>query len=417
MGVGEMKPFDIFGGDRAHRQGRRGSSGILISVVAVMALLTSAARAAEQVGFQAHSYSGFGAGDAITGQKPESKLWFHDGSWWAAMLSPNANGAHTIHRLEAATWVDTGVVIDDRATSREDVLHKGKKVYIVSRAEDGTQSKLRRFTYSNGIYRLDSGFPVDVPGSGAETTTIARDGQGTLWVTYEAGGSIFVARSVGTDTSWGAPFVLPVQGASDVASDDIPAIIAFSDSTGPAVGVFWSNQNRQADYFAVHRDGAADAAWSVETALSGSLEADDHVNLKTHGQRVFAAVKTSKTDPGAPLIRLVVRSKSGSWSKHPVALVREANTRPITMVQIDPVRNQIYVFFSFGGAVNADGISYKKSSLNAIGFPNTATTFIQGANGEQINDATSMKNNATPASGIVVLASDPSIYWWNRVGG
>jgi hypothetical protein len=374
-----------------------------------------AAAAESQVGFQAHSYSGFGAGDAITGQKPESKLWFHDGSWWAAMLSPDANGAHTIYRLEGETWVDTGIVIDQRTTSREDVLDKGNKLYIVSRAEDGTQNQLRRFSYSSGTYRLDSGFPVNVPGTGAETTTIARDSQGTLWLSYEAGGDIFVAHSRASQTSWSAPFVVPVAGATGVKDDDISAVIAFADSSGKAIGVFWSNQNQQTDYFAVHRDGTADDAWSVETALSGTLEADDHINLKTQGRRVFAAVKTSKTDAAAPLIRLLVRSASGSWSKHPVALVREANTRPITMVEIDPTANQIYVFFSIGGAVSPNGIGYKKSPLKKIGFPNDATTFIQGANGEEINDATSMKNNATSSSGIIVLASDPSTYWWNRL--
>ncbi|MFN2488244.1 MAG: hypothetical protein ABR529_00570 [Actinomycetota bacterium] len=376
-----------------------------------------AAAVAGQVGFRAHSYAGFNAGDEITGQKPESKLWFHDGSWWATLLSPAEGGAHTIHQLQGETWVNTGVVTDTRPTAREDVLSTGSTLYVVSRAQGGGQNMLRRFSYSSGAYQLDAGFPVNVPGSGAETITIARDTTGTLWLTYEANTNIFVASSRGSDTSWGTPFVVPVAGATGVKGDDISTVIAFSDASGPATGVFWSNQNVQKDFFAVHRDGTSEQTWTVETALSGTNEADDHINLKTADDRVFAAVKTSKTDSGSPLIRLLERSSTGTWSKHPVALVSEANTRPITMVEINETSNQIYVFFSIGGAVSPNGIGYKVSSLSNIGFSGAATTFIQGANGEEINNATSMKDNASAASGIVVVASDPSNYWWNRLGG
>jgi hypothetical protein len=55
--------------------------------------------------------------------------------------------------------------------------------------------------------------------------------------------------------------------------------------------------------------------------------------------------------------------------------------------------------------------------MTGIGFPTESTWFIQGDNSEPINNATSTKQNATAASGIVVLASDGNHYWWNRLGG
>jgi len=391
---------------------------VSLTVAATIAVGAVPAHAATQVGFKDHSYAGFSAeasGGAITGQKPESKLWYDNGSWWAAMLSPAANGAHTIWRLGSSAWQDTGVVIDTRAYTKEDTLSFGTRLYILSRTDGSGSNQLRRFTYSNGAYSLDSGFPVNVPGAGKETAVLARDSQNKLWITYTSNNQVTVVHSLASDTSWGSAFVIP--GTSNLSSDDISSVIAFDDGSGPAIGVFWSNQATQTDYFGVHRDGDPDTTWTVETALAGPKFADDHMNLKTFEGKVYAVVKTSQTGSNYPLIRLLVRSTSGSWSNNPVALVREGNTRPITMLQIDPAQRLIYVFMTQGEGTAARGILYKKSPIDGgIGF-GSAVTFIQGPNSEVINDATSMKGNADASTGIVVVASDGNNYWWNQIGG
>lgn len=394
---------------------------VTLAVLPWLALGAPAATAATQVGFKAQSYAGFGAettGGAITGQKPESKLWFNDGSWWAAMLSTANGGAHTIHKLVGTDWVDTGVVVDDRAATKEDVLSIGNTLYIASRADSSIGSnKLRRYTYASGAYTLDGGFPVDIPGAGSETLTLARDSAGVLWITFAANKQVNVAHSQGADTSWSAPYLISGTEASGLKLDDISSVISFTDDSGPSVGVLWSNQVDQKDYFAVHRDGAGDQEWTVETALSGPLEADDHISLKTFGGSVFAAVKTSATATGDPRIRLLRRSPQGAWNAYTVAIFSEHNTRPIAVVEVDPADQKLYVFMSLGEGNAADGITYKATSLSSISFPSQATTFIQGGNGEVINNATSMKANATNVTGIVVMASDGSNYWWNRLGG
>jgi hypothetical protein len=390
------------------------------AIVAVVQVVPSTAiRASTQVGYQGNSYAGFGAEDAggqITGQKPESKLWFHDGVWWAAMLSPTALGSHTIHRLDGTTWVDTGVPIDQRPATKEDVLSAGSTLYVLSRAPKYQgPNRLRRYSYTGGAYHLDPGFPVDVPGAGAETTTIARDGTGTLWLTYEASGRIYVARSSGSDTVWGTPLVIP--GSSAVDGDDISAVVSFTDATGPAIGVMWSDQVADRQFFGVHRDGTADSSWTIETAATGVNEADDHINMKVAEGRVYAVVKTSKSSSLDTLIQLLVRSPEGTWTKYPVSRVAEGNTRPITILQIDPVARDVLVFMTIGEGTAARGIAYKRASLDSIAFPSQAVVFIRGPNDEVINNATSTKQNLTAASGIVIVASDGTRYWWNREGG
>jgi hypothetical protein len=405
-------------------QGRGSGRGVatwlaLALVAALLATIPMSASAA--TGHRAHSYAGFGAedsGGAITGQKPESKLWFHDGSWWAAMLAPARDGAHTIHKLTGSTWVDTGVVIDRRPASKEDVLLAGSSLYILSRGNPEIgESQLRRFSYRDGTYQLDAGFPATVPGHRGETGTLARDSTGRLWITYTQSRSVRVAHSTTSDTAWSQPFLLPVPDSDTLTSDDISSVVAFEDATGPAVGVMWSHQRLHAQFFAVHRDGDAPGQWSLETALSGDLEAEDHINLKTHDGQVYAVVKTSASEAAAPLIRLLVRTADGRWNAHPVARRDERHTRPITVLQLDPANRRIYVFMTRGEGPNAEGIQYKSSSMTGIGFPAESQWLIKGDAGEPINDATSTKQNATAASGIVVLASDGSHYWWNKLGG
>lgn len=391
------------------------------SAVLVAALLPAApSGAATQIGYRAQSFAGFGAdvGGSPTGEKPESKLWHHDGSWWAAMVSPSRSGAHTIHRLDGTAWVDTGVVIDANPSTKEDVLAVGDTVYVLSRRT----SKLRRFTYVSGSYRLDQGFPVTVPApTGVEALTLARDTRGVLWITWKASKKVWVAYSSGDDRQWSAPLALPFAPAADVPADDISSVIAFQDGTGPAIGVMWSHQGRMRQYFAVHRDGQAANRWTLEVALEGAKEADDHINLKTFDGRVFAVVKTSYGSSGQPQIRLLVRSPSGSWDRHVVAAYpsqyRDVHTRPIAVLQIDEVNRQVYVFMTLGEGSDRRAIVYKRSNISQIAFPGDATVLIQGPNGEEISNATSTKDNATAQTGIVVLASDASHYWWNRIGG
>ena len=45
-------------------------------------------------------------------------------------------------------------------------------------------------------------------------------------------------------------------------SEDLSAVIAFDGK----VGVFWSNQTNNTDYFAVHSDTSSDTSWSGEMA-------------------------------------------------------------------------------------------------------------------------------------------------------
>src|SRR5580765_5531886 len=70
----------VWGGPRAR------ASLVALALVAAGALLPAAAGATPvTAGFRDFSYGT--TVSAPTGQKPESKLWFNDGRWWAVLFN------------------------------------------------------------------------------------------------------------------------------------------------------------------------------------------------------------------------------------------------------------------------------------------------------------------------------------------
>jgi PKD repeat protein len=398
----------------------------LLALALALALAVPVAAADPgDVGFQGPSYTG--AGGDPSGQKPESKLWWNDGSWWGSLWDTDTSDFH-IHRLDLATstWVDTGVALDDRPNSRADVLWDGQHLYVASHVSSespasGYQARLYRYSYSptGKTYSLDAGFPATINNWRTETLVLDKDSTGTLWATWVQEQKVYVNRTIGGDATWGTPFVLPVSGTS-VSSDDISSVVAFG---GNRIGVMWSNQAASAVYFAVHVDGDAATTWQPSrTAVQGSGSADDHLNLKSlqsAGGRVFAAIKTSHGSSSAPLIMLLVRDPATTgWSSHVFGTVANNHTRPIVL--LDETNGVVHMFATGpqAGSTSYSTIYAKSSPLDAISFPTgLGTTFILDASALGMNNPTSTKQNVNASTGLVVLATNDMTgrYWWNRI--
>lgn len=385
--------------------------GLLLAVPAV------ASADPGDIGFQGHA----GPGGAPSGSKPESKLWFNDGQWWASMYDATTLDAY-IWKLDQSTdtWTRTTTRIDDRSNTRADVLWDGTKLYVASHnfsETDGTgTARLLRFSYntSTDTYSLDAGFPATINSVRSETLVIAKDSTGQLWATWEAGGSIWVNRTIGSDTAWGTPFTMP--GAAAVNIDDISSIVAFG---GNKVGVLWSNQNASpdADYFAVHNDADGDTTWSLETAYTGTNVADDHINLKTDSTgRVYAAVKTSLSETSAnPLIVLLARGAGGGWTSHTVSVGSFHQTRPI--VTVDEAAGLLRVYATSAG--NGGTINEHVSPMGSISFPGGAgTVVIKDADALKRNNATGTKQNIAASRGLIGVAYHDTTrrYWHSDIG-
>jgi Bacterial Ig domain len=391
---------------------------------ALFGMASTAAAANPQFGTKDQSFSG--ASTAPSGSKPESKLWFNDGRWWAVMWD-TASPSFRIFRADAAatTWVNTGTAVDSRGSARSDALWDGTHLYIASHsvASDSSHNvaarpaKLYRYSYSSGTmtYTLDSGFPVNIIDVSTETFVIDKDSTGKLWATWTQGRRPYVAHTTVDDKTWTAGFIPPVSGVS-LNSDDISSLVPFG---GNKIGVMWSNQSDSHMYFATHTDGDADGTWTAsEQATTGSGSADDHINLKTDSAgRIYAAVKTSFTSSSQTLIQLLVRGSGGGWSAYRFGTVSDSHTRPIVL--LDEQHGLLHMFATgkYPGASSGQsgGTIYEKTAtIGAIAFSTgSGTPFIQDPNSSNMNNATSTKQGVNSNTGLVVLATNDStkFYW------
>jgi hypothetical protein len=406
-----------------------------VVVAAVLALLLPvlAAHPVDAQTAVTAGYRDFSFGSSVTspptGEKPESKLWWNDGTWWGVLFSAGANAYH-IYRFDAGsqTWIDTGTAVDTRKNSKSDALwdQPTGRLYVVSHvfttsAKASTSSsqwgRLFRYTYDSGLrqYVPDSGFPVSVTKGNEEALTLAKDSVQRLWITYVEAGKVKINWSRAHDLDWGSPVDLPAPStAISVTSDDISAVVAFG---GAYIGVMWSNQNRAQTYFAFRNDADLPEVWqATETVLPGpgcsGACADDHFNLKTdQSGRVFAATKTSLSSSTSPLAMLAVRSAGApaTWTSSPIGLQRDHHTRPIVL--LDEQNDTVYVFATSG---ESGGTIYMKSSpLADISFaPGLGTPFIKSASDTTINNATSTKQNVDSTTGLLVAASDQNTHFY-----
>ncbi len=440
-----MHPFRAAGPAPASAAGRRGP-GRRAAVVVAAALLVigpalgvarPAVAAVGDIGFEGPSFTG--AGSAPSGSKPESKLWYNDGIWWGTLWSTSASAFH-IYRLDLVgqQWVDTGVALDDRTGTRDDVLWDGTKLYVASHRfsnspASGYAVRLYRFSYSAATkaYSLDAGFPATIHDFKTETFVIDKDTTGRLWATWVQNQQVYVSHSTTSDATWTTPFVVPAAGTS-VDADDISSVISFRHTGDPSrIGVMWSNQIDDKVHFAFHNDGDPDSAWDdSKTAIQGKGYADDHINLKsiqTDGSgRIYAAIKTGLTSGSAPLIMLLTFTPSTmSWSSTPVGRVSDGHTRPIVMVDEEHSVARVYMTGPVPPATSGDsgGAIYEKTApLSNLTFPlGVGTPVIKDADSPDMNNVTSTKQNVTSATGLVLLASNDTTnrYWWtfNALGG
>jgi hypothetical protein len=401
-----------------------------------------------------HGTAGFdytGVGNPPTADKPQSKLWWNDGSWWADMWAPS-NGWR-IHKLDRAAkqWVDTGVGVDSRANTSADTLWDGTHLYIAHHvvtisSEEGPKAsrpdspaKLYRYSYANGKYTLSSGFPTEITRNSSESMTIDKDSTGAVWATWTqvsgvaTGGytsAVMVNNSAEGGTSWGTPQSLTGVDAP-VAPDDISSIVAFGKNK---IGVMWSDHTTGSVWWASRTDGQSATSWNVQSAVRGPNQADDHLNIKslladTTG-RVFAAVKTSfdmnatarKSDPQLQL--LVFKPATGAFDKFTISTLGDCHTRP--QIVLDPENNKIHAFQS-GPATTVTGCPYsgtsgaiyqKTASMdNPVFAAGRGTPVIQDST-PSVNNVTTSKQPVTSKSGMVILASDndDKRYWFADFG-
>lgn len=179
-------------------------------VVALFAPLTGtipqATGANANIGFVDDPF-GVAPGTDPTADKPQSKLWFNDGAWWAVMFQASTSTWRIYKLTWPNKWNPTTTVIDTRATSRADALWDGQHLYIASlvRFSPSNVGQFSRYSYnaSTQTYTRDVGFPATMMTGSAETLAMDKDSTGKFWITYTQNSQVYVNRTTGSDTKLG----------------------------------------------------------------------------------------------------------------------------------------------------------------------------------------------------------------------
>ena len=272
-----------------------------------------------------------------TADKPQSKLWFARGTWWAWL--PNAQGSSLWRRTDTGWNPQSG--LDDSLRSlpgRADVVADGDQVHAVLVDDRSLAVVELRFDNNKAAYQL-AGDPVRFEVTGGqtneniETATIALDSRGTRWVAYPWKQRMWVRATLDKKgTRWTA--TIAVSETTD--RDDLCAIVALPS----AIGLAWSNQVDDSMNFRVHRDGATADDWApVEVIERGRHNADDHINAKVAASGVLLlATKNSVDQVGEAQLVLRVRETTGQWQNIPYAPRTSTGqpSRPVVLLGGEP---------------------------------------------------------------------------------
>lgn len=344
-----------------------------------------------------------------TKDKPQSKLWFAHGAWWAWL--PVAQGS-SVWKRTAEGWERQGHL--DAALQglpgQADVWADADSATAVLVAPDALAVVSLQWRQAAQRYELATPPamlrtpPLPADEGGIETATIARDGRGRWWVAYNWQRGMFVRHSTdSTIAAWSAPIAVSTAKAAD---DDLCLIVALPGS----IAVVWSDQAADAVYFRQHDDAASPETWKpIEAAASGGKTADDHLNAAVaEDGTLYLATKNSVDALGQRQLVLRIREPNGRWTHLPYAPRSAAGepSRPIVLLAEGSER--LFLVHSMYGIDGAqprrDGIAWQAADRRRIDLSATATPLLRAAT--RLNNVTGTKARLPAGHPWIVLASD-----------
>jgi hypothetical protein len=331
---------------------------------------------------------------ASTGEKPQSKVWYHDSCWWAVL--PNHTGTK-LWQLENNKWINklhlsnsTNIKADTKAMGNlaHILLYQGAETELVTLEYDTVSKTYKHWSNRQNPTKIQL---EDV----GETATIDLDSSGRMWLASDDETEIHIRWSDPPYNKWSTAITL----VTGISSDDICITTAFPDGS---IGVLWSNQNTKRFGFRVHKNGTSPEIWTEDEipASSSAIDmkdgmADDHLNVAVASDgTLYVAVKTSYDSINYPLIALLVRQPSGKWDN--LYNVDDHGTRGIVLLNTEENRVMV-VYTSYDEAK----IVCKTSATKRISFGNRQTIIIGE---ESINNVSSTKQNFS--NEILILASE-----------
>ena len=330
-----------------------------------------------------------------TGEKPQSKVWFHGHTWWAVLPSNSfspPSGTWLFKLENNNTWTAKFQITSLKG--KADTKAIGNVTHVLVAGTSSSQLVSLEYVPATGEYQLWSQRPTPTSVYVGETGTIDVDSTGRMWLATDSSSTVEVYYS---DFPY-STFAGPVYLATDTGSGQINAVTALPNNT---IGVFWSNfVGRAIRIQSPRRRYRSEHVWLADEQPAFSLHpnqdmGDDHINLAVAADgTLYAAVKAGHASSSVPLIFLLVRHPQsgggGTWDD--LYHVSDSGTRPIVVLNED--KQTLQVFISGSG-----GIYFHESPAWPINF-SSGLLAMSGS----LNDPTSTRDRWSGR--LVVLAAN-----------
>jgi len=334
-----------------------------------------------------------------TQDKPQSKIWFSAGAWWAIL--PDSIGPQVWKRNEGE-WIEEKNLNKGLQSlpGKADVYSEGENQFIV--LVGNCELKFLRLKTTSKSIRMEvvNSIPIPPDCHEIETATITKDDSETLWVASDWNEQVLVWSSTDQGKTWSQPVYL----GDSISKDDISIISQIKGG----VSVVWSNQLEEAIYERVHLNNGL--KWSAQITVSkGNKTADDHLNstLLEDG-RLFLVTKNSVDQNGQPQFVLRVREEVGEWTDFSYVNLTK---------QISPTR-PVITHLPNGAIIEAHTIAYPDGSaeisINEVGNASNQPLEVQerirlkSSNRAHLNNVTLSKQDyrGIPKGPWLILFSD-----------
>lgn len=353
----------------------------------------------------------------------QSKVFFHGTQWWAVAFDEPENRWY-IWKFNGTSWAKN-VALDKGAAFAYDVVvnASANKAYLL--AGHQTLTRVQRYSYVAGTWKIDAGFPVDLNDFAASDAdnpmNLVQAKNGDLWIFRIGAGALQAKRSLASDggTKWSATVTIK-SGLNH--ANGITDAVAFTAGGKNYLGVgYGENDAAQSRFgFLMHQLAAADSLWKDESAALAPFATEhglNRISMTTDDeQNVYLLTQNMDATGSMPRNTLYKRSSLGVWKKFKVN--SGARNWKTPALAIDATNKVLYLM---GVNMQTSVGEYKTCALGEEATLDSASvkTLFNVANG-QFDDLSVPAANVNAASGLMICADNKTandIYYRHLVLG
>jgi hypothetical protein len=336
----------------------------------------------------------------------QSKVFYHDTQWWAVAFDALENRWY-IWKFTGTAWIKS-MGMDKGAAFNYDVVVNASENKIYLLGAHKSLSKFHRYSYLGGAWKIDSGFPkslndfVHVDANNPINLMQARNGD--LWMFRIRAGVLQAKRSSDGGATWSA--IIPVKTGLRTANGTTDAV-AFKAGDNTFVGVGYGETDSLTSQFGflVHQDGAADNAWTDESASLtsfGTERARNQISMMTDASNnVYIFTQNGGVTPGNPHNTLYRRRNTGIWAKFKV---NSLNAWKSPALAVDASGKVLYLM---GVNTATAWGEYKACSFGQEATLDTMSVAgLFAVNGAKFDDLSAPAANVTAPSGLMLCADN-----------